>query len=87
MSIVETYLEQFPSAERRYLLLDEVDFIAGDALIEVKYKNKVVQEDEQPLKRFSGKKVLITKRQWKTHGDVSYVPVEYFLLNQGTTCY
>ena len=58
----------------------EIDFLAGDYLMEVKYQNKIINEDYQAITHEQYKGILITKNKLMKKNDILFIPIEYFLL-------
>lgn len=58
----------------------EIDFVTANTLIEVKYQNKIISADYSPLLKYPQTKLLITKSTLRKEKDITFLPVEYFLL-------
>ena len=60
----------------------EIDFITEGYAFEVKYQNRIINDDLKEISAFKGKKYIISKNDltYIKQRDVSVVPVEIFLL-------
>lgn len=61
---------------------NEIDFVANNTLVEVKYQNRIVPNDYQYLAQQANayKKVIVTKNYFKQDSEILLRPIEFFLL-------
>ncbi len=58
----------------------EIDFVAGENLLESKYTNKISPEDYKALAKFPQNKILVTKNKLEKQENILLIPVELFLI-------
>ncbi len=58
----------------------ELDFITPQTAIEIKYQNKISSDDLKNIKKFPGKKIVLSKSTLEINQDLKIIPVELFLL-------
>ncbi len=63
-----------------YRAQNEIDFIANNYCIEVKYQNSISTSDYNQLNKLKNNKIVITKQHYHKNKDILLLPVEYFLL-------
>ena len=63
-----------------YRAIKEIDFVVRDYLIEVKYQNKIIQEDYKMILQSGYRGILITKDKLEKKEGILLIPVECFLL-------
>lgn len=86
--LVETVVANNLSSEnpRYYSGRKEVDFIAGDKAIEVKYQQSISESDlnslKEAAKRLKAKPLIITKKDFDQRDGVSLVPAWLYLLRE-----
>ena len=79
-NLVFNYLSRYSDNIYFYRARNEIDFIACDYFLEVKYQNTLSESDYELLKSVKGKKIVVSKEYFQKSDDLLILPVEYLLL-------
>jgi len=58
----------------------EIDFIAKNRALEVKYQSKISDAEIKHILKFKGKRFILSKNELRVSQDYIILPVEFFLV-------